>query len=154
MRRIVRIGACGLAAAVLLGQAAQAATATSTIAVSATVLSFCSLTALPLAFGNYSSALVNATTTLAVVCTVGTTYSVGLDLGQGTGATVTQRRMTLNTSQLSYALYSDAARTTPWGNTVGTNTQAGTGNGLTQTLTVYGQIPANQLSRRASTPTP
>ena len=114
MRRIVRIGACGLAA-VLLGQAAQAATATSTIAVSATVLSFCSLTALPLAFGNYSSALVNATTTLAVVCTVGTTYSVGLDLGQGTGATVTQRRMTLNTSQLSYALYSDAARTTPWG---------------------------------------
>ncbi len=145
MKRTMAI--CSLAA-LSLGQgvsAAHAATATSTIAVSATVLSFCSLTALPLAFGTYSTAVVNATTTLAVACTVGTSYNVGLDLGQGSGATVALRKMTLNTSELSYALYSDAARTVPWGNTVGTNTLGGTGTGLTQTITVYGQIPANQI---------
>ncbi len=142
------MGGGGLAAALLLGAhapAASAATATSSIAVSATVLSFCSLTALPLAFGNYSAAAVSATTTLSVVCTVGTTYSVGLDVGQGSGATVTQRRMTFNTSQLAYGLYSDSGHTAAWGNTVGTNTLAGTGNGLAQVLTVYGQIPANQV---------
>ena len=148
MRLLLNIGLGGLAAGLLLGQGAQtahAATATSTIAVTATVLSFCSLTALPLAFGNYSTALVNATTTLAVLCTVGTTYNVGLDLGQGSGATVSQRKMTYNTSVLGYGLYADAAHSIAWGSTVGSNTQTGTGTGLTQTLTVYGQIPANQV---------
>ena len=141
------MGVCGLAAGLLLGQgipAARAATATSTIAVSATVLSFCSLTALPLAFGNYSTALVNATTSLTVTCTVGTTYNVGLDVGQGTGATVSLRKMAFNTSLLGYSLYADAAHSIVWGNTVGTNTQTGTGNGLAQAITVYGQIPAGQ----------
>ncbi len=148
MRRFTNIGIGGLAACLLLGQSvhmAHAATATSTIAVTATVLSFCSLTALPLAFGNYSSAAVNATTTLAVLCTVGTTYNVGLDLGQGSGATLSQRKMTFNTSVLGYGLFADAAHSVIWGSTVGTNTQTGTGTGLTQTLTVYGQIPANQV---------
>ena len=31
--------------------------------------------------------------------------------------------------------------TTVFGNTVGTNTAAGTGNGTSQTITVYGQVP-------------
>ena len=147
MRNIVKGWACGLAACCLLVQAApaaKAATATSTIAVSATVLSFCTIAAAPLAFGNYSTAVVNATTSLAVTCTVGTSYNVGLDTGQGTGATITQRKMTLNSSTLTYGLYSDSARSVPWGYTVGTNTLAGTGNGLVQAITVYGQIPANQ----------
>ena len=148
MRRVSKICGCGLVAAMLLApgaQPSQAATATATIAVSATVLSFCTIAALPLAFGNYSSAAVNATTTVTVGCTLGTTYNVGLDVGQGTGATVAQRKMTFNTNTLGYALFSDAARTVAWGNTVGTNTVTGTGTGGTQTLTVYGQVPANQL---------
>ena len=148
MRIGINIGACGLAAGLLLVQGApvaSAATATSTIAVTATVLSFCTITALPLAFGNYSAAVVNATTSLAVACTVGTTYNVGLDVGVGTGATVAQRKMTFNTSTLNYGLFSDAARTVQWGPTVGTNTVAGTGTGLVQNLNVYGQIPANQV---------
>ena len=147
MCRISKICGWGLLAGLMLGQGVQparAATATSAIAVTATVLSFCSITALPLAFGNYNNALVNATTALAVTCTVGTTYNVGLDLGLGTGATVAQRRMTFNTSQLAYGLYVDAAHTMAWGNTIGTNTLAGTGSGLVQTITVYGQIPAGQ----------
>lgn len=148
MQKVWLLGRCGLAAALVLAQGAQpadAATATSTMAVSATVLSFCSITAAPLAFGNYSTAVTNATTALAVTCTVGTTYNIGLDLGLGTGATVSQRRMTFNTSALSYGLYSDAGHTVVWGNTVGTNTLAGTGTGLVQSINVYGQIPANQV---------
>jgi spore coat protein U-like protein len=38
-------------------------------------------------------------------------------------------------------LYSNAGRTTVWGNTVGTDTVAGTGTGATQSLTVYGRVP-------------
>ncbi len=147
MRRVVKLGYCCLVAASLLMQpmrtAAQATTVTSTIAVSATVLSYCAIVALPLAFGNYSQAALTATTTLTVTCTAGTTYNVGLDPGIGTGATVAARKMTYLTNTLTYGLYSDSGHSNVWGNTIGTNTQTGTGNGLVQTLTVYGQIPAN-----------
>ena len=45
---------------------------------------------------------------------------------------------------LAYALYQDSAHTINWGNTVGTDTVSGTGNGSAQTLTVYGEVPAGQ----------
>lgn len=41
-----------------------------------------------------------------------------------------------------YQLYTNPARTTVWGNTIGTNTVTGTGNGLIQPLTVYGRVPS------------
>ena len=145
MKTITKLGLGGITAVMVLAPAAQAATSTATILVSATVLSLCTITAAPLAFGNYTAASLNATTTVSVTCTVGTPYNVGLDAGTGSGATTTVRKMTLNTGTLSYALYSDAARSVAWGNTVGSNTVAGTGNGLVQALTVYGQVPANQV---------
>jgi spore coat protein U-like protein len=123
----------------------QTSTATATISVTATVLSFCTITAQPLPFGNYSNVSLNGTASLAVTCTNGSAYTVILDLGTGTGATVAARKMTLNTSTLSYGLFQDSGRTVAWGPTVGTNSEAGTGNGLTQTLTVYGNIPAGQF---------
>lgn len=43
------------------------------MAVSATVLSFCSIAATPLTFGNYSAAQVSASATINVTCTAGTT---------------------------------------------------------------------------------
>ena len=43
---------------------------------------------------------------------------------------------------VNYALYRDASRTLNWGNTVGTDTVSGSGNGTAQTLTVYGRVPA------------
>jgi spore coat protein U-like protein len=46
---------------------------------------------------------------------------------------------------LNYELFRDSARTLNWGNTIGTDTVAGTGNGLAQTLTVYGRILGSQL---------
>jgi spore coat protein U-like protein len=49
--------------------------------------------------------------------------------------------MTFSTSNVTYGLYKDAARSLPWGSTAGVNTASGTGTGLTQTLTVYGRVP-------------
>lgn len=124
-----------------------AATATTSFSVTATVLAACSVNATNLAFGNYNPAQVavtNGQNTVTVTCTSGTTYNVGLDLGVGSGATLAARRMTSGANTLNYNLYSNASRTTVWGNTIGTNTVAGTGNGVAQPLTVYGSIPAEQ----------
>ncbi len=46
---------------------------------------------------------------------------------------------------LAYSLLQDSARTVNWGNTVGMDTLAGTGNGAAQALTVYGRVPASQF---------
>jgi len=78
-------------------------------------------------------------------------YNVGLSAGLATGATVTNRSMTGPASALlGYKLFSDSGRTINWGNTVGINTVAGVGNGASQSLTVYGQIPAGQFVRPGS----
>lgn len=139
------------AAALLFGatpqQAEATTTVTATIAVSAAVLSSCGVTALPLAFGNYSptqATNTTAQTTVAVTCTNGTPYTVGLNAGGGTGATVATRKLTSGSNTLNYTLYSDSGYSTVWGNTIGTNTVAGTGSGLIQTINVYGSISALQ----------
>ena len=65
-----------------------------------------------------------------------------MDAGIGTGANVSVRQMSLLTNTLGYKLFRDSGRTQNWGNTVGTDTVAGTGNGTQQTLTIYGRVPA------------
>jgi spore coat protein U-like protein len=136
------------ASAMLPLRGAHATTTNASIGISASVLSFCTVSALPLAFGNYSSTAASAAnTTIGVICTSGTSYTLGLDAGTGTGATTANRLMTgvLNPSAtLAYQLYSDSGLASLWGNTVGTNTVAGTGNGLLQNLTVYGKVPSGQ----------
>ena len=124
---------------------AQAATSNSTMAVSANVQATCAINANPLAFGTYSSSQLDAATTIGVNCTNTTTYSVSLDTGSGTGATVAQRKMSNGAQTLTYTVYSDSARSALWGTTVNTNTVAGTGTGSSQLLNVYGRIPAGQL---------
>lgn len=140
------LAAVGMAA-LLSTVAAHAATSTASMLVTATVLSYCAVTANPLPFGNYSStATSTANTTVGVLCTNGTPYNVGLNAGVGTGATVANRLMTNSggTATLAYNLYTTSALSSVWGNTVGTNTVAGTGTGLSQTLNVYGQILSGQ----------
>jgi spore coat protein U-like protein len=143
--------ATGAAALLATGFASNRADATTTvtasIAVSATVLSSCGVTALPLAFGTYSptqSTNTTAQTTVAVTCTNGTPYNVGLNAGAGTGATVATRKMTSGSNTLNYSLYQDSGYSTVWGNTIGSNTVAGTGSGLVQTINVYGSATALQ----------
>jgi len=123
-------------------------TATTTFQVTAVVQASCTIAANPLGFGNYTGVVLNSTTTVFVTCSKATTYDLGLNAGTATGATVTNRSMTGPASSLlNYRLFSNSGRTTNWGNTVGTDTVAGTGSGAAQSLTVYGQIPAGQLVR-------
>ncbi len=128
--------------------AVYGSTTTASLLVSATVINACSVTSGTLAFGSYStlnSSPTNATASISVTCTLSVPYNVGLDAGTGTGATVAARKMTNGASTLTYSIYQDSGHTTVWGNTIGTNTVTGTGTGLLQTLTAYGQIPASQV---------
>jgi spore coat protein U-like protein len=124
---------------------ADAATATTTFAVQLTITSSCVInSASTLNFGSQGvlTAAVNQTSTIQVQCTNTSPYNIGLNAGTATGATVTTRKMTNGAATVSYSLYSNAGMTTNWGNTVGTDTVSGTGNGASQSYTVYGQIPA------------
>ncbi|MGD0890974.1 MAG: spore coat U domain-containing protein [Terracidiphilus sp.] len=126
-------------------------TATTTFSVTATIASTCSVSATNLAFGTYTRTLVRATSTISVNCTDLAPYNVGLNAGAAAGATVTNRSMTgPNSALLPYQLFSNAGYTTNWGNTVGTDTLAGTGNGATQLLTVYGQISAAEFTAQGN----
>jgi len=120
--------------------------ATTSFTITAIIQATCSISASTLAFGNYVGSVLNSTSTISATCTNLTPYNVGLNAGTGTGATVANRIMTGPSSALlSYKLFSNSARTTNWGNTVGTDTLAGTGSGSAQALTVYGQVPAGQF---------
>jgi len=120
-------------------------TKTTTLTVEAMVVASCTISATPLAFGTYSGAVNNSTSTISVTCTNSTAFNVGLNAGTASGATVTNRSMTgPGSALLGYSLYSNSGRSANWGNTVGTNTVAGTGSGTLQSLPVYGQIPAGQ----------
>jgi spore coat protein U-like protein len=145
MRRALALGGCGLLASLALCLPVHAATATSNIAVSATVQATCLNTATALAFGTYSGAQTDATAVVTVTCTNSTPYTVGLNAGTSAAATVTTRKMTGGAGVfLSYGLFTDAARTLNWGTTVGTDTVSGVGSGSPQPITVYGRVPAAQ----------
>jgi spore coat protein U-like protein len=127
---------------VLLGCNTLATTSSASFTVGATVPTTCRITTNNLNFGSVGviGANVDASTNLGPVCTNGTPYTVGLDGGLSGATNPTQRKMTQGTAFVLYGLYRDAARSQAFGNTIGTNTAAGTGTGLSQTLTVYGRV--------------
>jgi spore coat protein U-like protein len=121
-----------------------AASTTSTFAVQVAITATCTInSASTLNFGTQGVLATNVdqTSTLQVTCTNTTPYNIGLDAGTGSGATVATRKLTSGGATVNYTLYSDSGRTTVWGNTVSTDTVAGTGNGTGQSFTVYGRIP-------------
>jgi spore coat protein U-like protein len=124
---------------------AQTNPATTTFNVTATVLKDCIVSATALPFGNYTGAVVNASSTVTVTCTSGTTYTVGLNPGLTTGATVTTRQMgiTQPAGGLNYSLLTTSYTGANWGNSSG-SWVSGTGSGAAQALTVYGVLPAAQ----------
>ena len=130
---------------------ADAGTATSTLSVSATVQSTCSITSGSLTFGTYdtlSGSQVDGTATISVACTKGAATTITLGQGQNadTGSTDASpiRRMASGATMLAYSLYTDANRLTVWGNTVATGRAYVSASSATAQLTVYGRIAANQ----------
>lgn len=122
-------------------------TGTATFDVSMKIIANCVISASALDFGQTQGVLntaVNVNTSLSVTCTNTTPYNVGLSAGSGTGSTGTTRYMSGtggNTATVAFNLFQTAGATL-WGDTQGTNTVGGTGNGNAQPLTVYGQVPA------------
>lgn len=128
-----------------------ACTTTTSIPITATVQRACSISTTNLNFGTYTRVQLDGQSAIQLTCTNGTAWNVGLDAGTFPGATVTTRDMNgPGPFELGYSLFSDAGRTVNWGNTVGTDTVPGTGTGVSQTLNVYGRIPAAQNVRPGS----
>jgi spore coat protein U-like protein len=148
MTRRLSLTPLALAAALMLTPAAaRAAQNTGTIAVSATVVASCQISAGPLAFGNYVGAQNDTTSTITVTCnTASVPYSVTMDNGLYYSGALSTRQMNNAGARLSYALYTDAARTSLWENLVsvaGTTTAASPSTD--NTMVVYGRVPANQI---------
>ncbi|MFY8114754.1 MAG: spore coat U domain-containing protein [Rhabdaerophilum sp.] len=117
---------------------------------SATVPAKCVVTSATLNFGNPTAltANIDASTNLGIACSTALPYQVQLNGGLSGATNPTLRRMTKGAEFVTYGLYRDAARTQPWGATLGTNTLSGTGTGNTVAVPVYGRVPVQ------TTPTP
>jgi spore coat protein U-like protein len=130
----------------VLCPAPVAAQTSANLAVTATVVANCSVSAGTLAFGNYdptAGSPVDATASVGVTCTQGTVASVGLDTGTfGSGG---QRRMSDGSAFLAYDLFKDAGRTDPWGDSGGARlTLAAAPSSAARAVTVYGRVAASQ----------
>lgn len=118
--------------------------ATLNTSASANLPGSCSIVADDMAFGNQNTlaASVNAAAGVRLTCTSNTAWSVRIDGGSnGDPANRRMRRNGIGPEWVGYGLYHDAARSQPWGNTPATSA-SGTGTGLQQLLTAYGQVPA------------
>jgi spore coat protein U-like protein len=122
---------------------ASAATATGRMNVRITIQAACEVvSSSDLDFGSVTStgSAIDQSSTIAVKCSNATPYNLGLGLGSG-GSSTTARKMSAGGAEfVSYGLYRDAARSQPWGETIGTDTATATGTGSNQNFTVYGRV--------------
>jgi spore coat protein U-like protein len=150
--RVLSIGGAALVA--VAAQPVLATDTTSTLAVNATVTSNCAVSTTAVAFGNVdvtSNANVDAGGGVSVTCTNGTAWTAKASAGGGSGATITDRKMTSGANVLSYALYTDSAHTTVWGDGTTGSAITGTGTGSAQANTIYGRIPSGQTTKPVGT---
>jgi spore coat protein U-like protein len=153
-RRSYRSLALGIAACIYVSCnfSAQAATATSNLAVQITITASCTINAATLDFGSNPgttlvAANIDASSTVSVTCTSGSPYSIGMD--NGANASGTQRRMKTGANFLNYNLYVDAGRTNAWTTSASSSTcttanscALGTGNGSAQSVSIFGRVPS------------
>ncbi len=136
----------GMIGAMVAPFSAHAGSKIATFDVSMKIVADCTIGANSMDFGQNQgviTAAVSANSTINVTCTNTTPYNVGLNAGTGTGSSGTTRYMAgsgANTGTVKFNLY-QAPGAALWGNTQGTDTVSGVGNGNAQTLTVYGEIP-------------
>jgi len=114
--------------------------------VSANVVKSCLVTADPLDFGSVdglvSSANIDVQSNIYVTCSRPTGYRVLLipSNNSTTGTSAMKGLTSGNTDTVPYQLYRNAARSQQWGNQTA-NSPTGTGNGLAQSIPVYGRVP-------------
>ena len=123
--------------------------------------SVCTVTALPVAFGNYNPQAIAANTStgsVTVVCqpvVASATQIYTLRMSTGSSANYAQRTMLAGANNLNYQLYSDAGYTQVWGNGSGASSTVSGSLPLSvlvpvsATHTVYGRLPAAQTQAGA-----
>lgn len=116
--------------------------------VSAVVEQSCALDAQPLQFGVLASdaARADVASSLSVSCTPDTAFVVTMDSGQY--ASAGERRMAdaAGARFLAYELYSDAARTRPWGATTNEGVSATMTTANAMIFPVYGRTDASSAN--------
>ena len=133
----------------LAAGSAAAATATTTFAVSGTVVPTCTVSTPAMSFGtsipNPINTAVDVQGNVTATCSAGAPYTIAMSVGSGAGATYSGRQMTAGGSTMTYNLYIDSGRTTVWGDgTGGSDIARGAGTGAAQNITVYGRIRGGQ----------
>ncbi len=114
---------------------------------SATVINDCLVSATPINFGASVGVLTSALTasgTITAKCTSNDSYTLALNKGTTSGASLGDRQMAgAGSAVVHYQLYTNSGYSTIWGDgTSGTSTSGGTGNGSNQNYTVYAQVAA------------
>ena len=147
------IAASALAVA-FVAQPVLAAPVTDNMNVTVTVTASCTVSVTDMDFADIvthdTGSAENATATVTVACTADAPYAVGFDTGAHEAVDGTAPAQLFNSAagadnpNLTYGLYTTVGHTTAWGDNIGVDTVAGTGDGDDQTLTVYGQIDAGQ----------
>lgn len=140
------VRATAITSALFFAAEAQASSVNGTMPVTAITVNSCAVVAQPLVFGTLNQlggVSTDSQTTVTVTCTPGVTYDVGLDMGAHASGGVRQMQSALGGNVIPYQLYSNAARTTAWGNTAGTNTVSATAILSPVLLTVYGRVAGN-----------
>jgi spore coat protein U-like protein len=136
-----------------LAVATTAAADTATFDVTAEVQETCAITAADLDFGTYipGGGDVPGSTTLEVLCTTGTAFSVELDGGEN--GSINDRAMENGGDLLLYNLYTTATFDDVWGDSGTGSTLSDTGTGLAageeKAFTVYGLLEDNAANQNA-----
>ncbi len=143
-RTFTRIAAAGVVVAGL-ASAAEAANATASLTVAASVANNCTIATTQLSFGSYDPVGVNATADatgsgqVVIACTKNATANIAL--GNGGGTDVNSRRLASGGNFLPYQLYREDG-TTVWGSGVGTGAVSyNSTSKAPTTLAVHGKIP-------------
>src|SRR5262245_48325593 len=115
--RLARVLAAATLLSSLSGEMANAATTTTSFTVSVTIVAGCSISAGNMNFGSQGvlSANVDSSSTISVVCTNTTPYSVGLDNGLNyAGGTRRMKDTGAGTTYVDFGLFTDAGRANAW----------------------------------------
>lgn len=122
----------------------------------ACTLCSCSASASGISFGSYDPSAsgpndTSGTVTLNCTGVVSLMGTIDIAASPGTSGDATARQLAQGADRLNYNLYTDSSRTSIWGTGAnGTSTVTATLNGLllfSQSVTVYGRIPAHQWAR-------
>jgi spore coat protein U-like protein len=121
-----------------------------------TVINNCTIAATGLSFQTGASGLLNQDLTtqgsLTVQCTNNDAYKITLSPGASTVQTARTMVGTAGGATVNYQLYTDSARSLIWGDgTGGTVASTGTGTGNSQTIIIYGKVPAQSPTPRPTT---